>query len=99
MGIIPGEKQEVNGKEYYTCMHIYDLHSFCISFRSQLSQVRRHGKPEDCTTLFSDWKKCMTAKAVTDMNKKQAILDTMKVNEPPHQHSVWEYKDKPSFFD
>jgi hypothetical protein len=71
MGILPSETQNINGKEYFTCMHVYDLHSFCISFRSQLNQIRRHGKAQDCTGLFSDWKKCMTAKAITDLDKRQ----------------------------
>jgi hypothetical protein len=54
--------QIVNGKEYLSCMNIYDLHSFCISFRSQLNQVRRFGRMQACGELFYDWKKCMTAK-------------------------------------
>lgn len=54
--------QIVNGQEYYSCMYIYDLHSFCISFRSQLNQVRRYGRMQECGELFYDWKKCMTAK-------------------------------------
>ena len=69
--IFPGNTQTVNGKEYATCMHVYDLHSFCISFRSQATHVRRYGKPQDCTSLFSDWKKCLTAKAISDPEKKQ----------------------------
>lgn len=44
--------QEVDGKVYPSCMRIYDLHSFCISFRSQLNQVRRYGRTQECKDLF-----------------------------------------------
>jgi hypothetical protein len=50
--------QEVNGKTYPSCMYVYDLHSFCISFRSQLNQVRRYGKMQECKDLFDG---CLSA--------------------------------------
>jgi hypothetical protein len=54
-----------------SCMDIYDAHSFCISVRSQLNQIRRYGKLQSCDVLFQDWKKCMYAKLTADVDKKQ----------------------------
>eukprot|EP00602_Paraphysomonas_sp_CaronLab_P007735 CAMPEP_0185026982 /NCGR_PEP_ID=MMETSP1103-20130426/11717_1 /TAXON_ID=36769 /ORGANISM="Paraphysomonas bandaiensis, Strain Caron Lab Isolate" /LENGTH=87 /DNA_ID=CAMNT_0027560775 /DNA_START=27 /DNA_END=287 /DNA_ORIENTATION=+ len=85
--------QEVNGKKYLTCTRVYDMHSFCISFRSQLNQIRRYGKMQDCQSLFDDWKLCLSAKLVNDPDKKAEILESMAVSKPPKiVNDVWEYK-------
>lgn len=54
-----------------TCMEIYDMHSFCINHRNQLSNLRRYGSFQSCDGLFQDWKKCMIAKITGDPQKKQ----------------------------
>ncbi len=66
------QKEEMDDiSKELSCMDIYDAHSFCISVRSQLNQIRRYGKLQSCDVLFQDWKKCMYAKLTADVDKKQ----------------------------
>lgn len=74
------------------------MHTFCFSFNTQLKHYRSHGQTRSCSSLFDDWKTCLTAKTISDVQKKKELLDTMSVNEPPHRHDVWEYKKIPSFY-
>jgi len=85
-------------KRHPSCTDVFDKFWFCGNPKSQIDFYYKNGELEDCVSFLKDWGTCLQSKLVLDEDRKEKILDRMKISKSySNVNTVFEMKKKPSW--